>query len=188
MKLPDILLPTYMQMPGALSAWLTKAGAPLPEAEADAPLSARLAPAMFPLSTQVRFACVQALGGVCRLQGRTFPDMIAALLNEGRDASERPGSIVDAQARIGETLNIVEALAAEAAQANPKTPIAHALPNGMIFDLTSEQYARDWAVPQFYFHVMIAYAILRRAAVDLGKADYVSHMFRYLRADVTPAR
>ena len=65
--------------------------------------------------------------------------------------------------------------------------IAHALPNGMIFDLTAEQYARDWALPQFYFHLMIAYAILRNRKVELGKADYIPHMFAYLRPDTLPA-
>lgn len=188
MKLLGFLVPTYEQMLGALSAWLAKAEAQMPGGEADALLSARLAPDMFPLSTQVRFACVQAQEGVCRLQGRAFPDTIEVLLNEGRVAAERPGSIADARARIGETLGVVEALAAEAAQADPDAPIAHALPAGMIFDLTAEQYARDWAVPQFYFHVMIAYAILRSEGVDLGKADYVAHMFPYLRPGTMPAR
>ena len=51
----------------------------------------------------------------------------------------------------------------------------------MTFDLTAEQYARDWALPQFYFHVMTAYAILRAQGVALGKADYITHMFAYLR-------
>ena len=55
------------------------------------------------------------------------------------------------------------------------------LPDGMTFDMTGEQYARDWALPQFYFHVITAYAILRHQGVDIGKADYVPHMFAYLR-------
>lgn len=55
------------------------------------------------------------------------------------------------------------------------------LPNGMIFDMTGEEYVRDWAVPQFYFHLNAAYAILRSHKIDLGKADYVQHMFAYLR-------
>lgn len=181
MTLFDVLVPTYVQMLGALSAWLAKAEARLPGREADSLLSARLAPDMFPLSTQVRFACVQAQEGAFRLRGRPFPDTIQVLLDEGRNAAERPGSITDARARIDETLAVVKALAADAPELDPKTPIAHALPAGMIFDLTAEQYARDWALPQFYFHVMTAYAILRSKGVDLGKADYVAHMFAYLR-------
>lgn len=184
MTLFDVLVPTYVQMLGALSAWLAKAEA---KGGADAILLARLAPDMFPLSTQVRFACVQAQEGVFRLQGRAFPDTLAVLLDEGRNAAERPGSIADARKRIDETLEIVKALTAEALDVDPKTPIAHTLPAGMIFDLTAEQYVRDWALPQFYFHVMTAYAILRSQGVDLGKADYVAHMFAYLRPGTMPA-
>lgn len=51
----------------------------------------------------------------------------------------------------------------------------------MIFDFTAEQYARDWAMAQFYFHVMTAYAILRAERVDLGKADYIPHLIAHLR-------
>jgi hypothetical protein len=47
--------------------------------------------------------------------------------------------------------------------------------------VAAEQYVRDWALPQFYFHVMTAYAIMRAKAVELAKADYVAHMFSYLR-------
>jgi hypothetical protein len=187
MKLLDILLPTYVQMLGALSAWLAKAEAQMPDGQADALMSASLAPDMFPLSTQVRFACVQALEGLFRLQGRAFPDTVELLLNEGRNAAGRPGSIADARTRIDETLRVVDAAAADAPGVDPKAPIAHALPAGMIFDLTAEQYARDWALPQFYFHVMAAYAILRAQGVDLGKADYVAHMFPYLRPGTMPA-
>ena len=64
----------------------------------------------------------------------------------------------------------------------------HALPMGMIFDLTAEQYVRDWALPQFYFYVMTAYAILRAAGIDLGKADFVAHMFAYLRPGTMPTQ
>lgn len=68
----------------------------------------------------------------------------------------------------------VAAAAAEMPGVDPAAPIAHALPQGMVFDLTAAQYARDWALPQFYFHVMTAYAILRAQGVELGKADYVA--------------
>lgn len=181
MTLPDLLVPTYVQMLRALSAWLAKAEAQRPAGDAEALLTARLAADMFPLATQVRFACVQAQEGVFRLHGRDFPPSLQTLLDEGRNADERPGTIADAQARIAETLVVVEAAAAQGIAIDPATLIAHALPIGMTFDLTAEQYARDWALPQFYFHVMTAYAILRTQGVELGKADYVSHMFTYLR-------
>ena len=40
---------------------------------------------------------------------------------------------------------------------------------------------RDWSLAQFYFHVGMAYAILRKEGVPLGKIDYLSYGLRYLR-------
>ena len=185
MSLPDLLLPTYAQMLRSLSAWLAKAESQRPGGQADALLVARLAPDMFPLATQVRFACVQAQEGVFQLQEREFPASLQALLDEGRGAGERPGTIGEAQARIAETLAVVEEAAEAGITIGSATPIAHSLPNEMTFDFTAGQYARDWALPQFYFHVVTAYAILRSQGVELGKADYVAHMFAFLRPSQT---
>ncbi len=181
MTLSDLLVPTYMQMLGALSKWLAKAEAQRPDGSAEVLLAARLAPDMFPLATQVRFACRQAQEGVFRLLKEDFPPALNVLLEEGRNAGEAPGTLADAQARIAETLAVVEAAAAAGIAIDPATPIAHALPNGMILDLTAEHYARDWALPQFYFHVVTAYSIIRAEGIDLGKADYVSHMIAHFR-------
>lgn len=186
MKLIDLLTPTYGPMLEALSAWLGKAAAQLPGGEGEALLTARLAPDMFPLSTQIRFACVQAQEGMFRLRGQDFPASVAVLLDEGRNGAEHPGSIADARARIAETLAIVADLAADAPDVDPAAPIAHTLPQGMVLDLSAQQYVRDWALPQFYFHLMAAYAILRAQGVELGKADYVAHLFAYLRPGTMP--
>lgn len=183
MSFTRLLVPTYTHMLQALSGWLDKAQAQLPTENAEALLSARLAPDMFPLSTQVRFACVQAQEAVSRLRGETFPPSINELLDEGRNAGEQPGTFSDAQARIRETVALLEALAPDALDSEPGSPIAHDLPNGMVFDLTAEQYARDWTLGQFYFHLMTAYAILRSEKVELGKADYIPHMLPYLRTE-----
>lgn len=186
MTLMDVLTPTYLKMLNALSAWLGKAETQRPGDGADRLLVARLAPDMFPLATQVCFACVQALEGVFRTRGEDLPGLVATLLDEGRNAAERPGTIADAQARIAETVAAVETAASDAPAVDSAIPIAHTLPQGMIFDLTAEQYVRDWAIPQFYFHVMTAYAILRAQGIELGKADYVAHMFAYLRPGPSP--
>lgn len=186
MTLKDILVPTYIHMLEALSAWLGKAedgnrNGGMPEL-----MTARLAPDMFPLSTQICFACVQAQEGIFRLRQEAFPPSVAMLLEEGRNAAEYPGSIADARAKIAETIQIVTAAAGDASELDPAASIAHTLPQGMTFDLTAEQYVRDWALPQFYFHVMTTYAILRAQGIDLGKADYVAHMFAYLRPGTLP--
>ena len=70
MKLTDLLTPTYIQMLNALSGWLDKAAGQIGADKGEKLLAARLAPDMFPLSTQVRFACVQALEGMYRLRGQ----------------------------------------------------------------------------------------------------------------------
>lgn len=186
MSLTKLLVPTFTQMLKTLSSWLKKVQEQMPKVEAEALLSARLAPDMFPLSTQVRFACVQAQEAVCRLTGQVFPESVAELLDEGRNAGERPGSLSDAQARIDETVSLLDSLALDALDVDPDTSIAHKLANGMVFDLTAEQYARDWTLAQFYFHIMTAYAILRSEKVALGKADYIPHMLPYLRSETLP--
>ncbi len=181
MSLTKLLVPSYQQMLKALSGWLDKAETQV-GAEAETLLSARLAPDMYPLSTQIRFACVQAQEATYRLRGIAFPPSIERLLDEGRHAGERPGSLDEARARIDETIALLDGLASDALDVDPDGLMAHTLPNGMIFDLTAQQYARDWALGQFYFHVMIAYAILRKENIELGKADYIPHLLPYLRA------
>lgn len=187
MSLTPLLIPTYTNMLQALSAWLDKAQQQVPEAEAAALLSARLAPDMFPLSSQVRFACLQAQEAAHRLRGAPLPEALDQLAREGRDAGELPGSIADAQARIGEALQVLDALEPDALDDGAQRPVTLELPGGMVFDMTGETYARDWALAQFYFHVVTAYAILRGQGIDLGKADYVAHMFAYLRPGTMPA-
>jgi hypothetical protein len=182
MPLTNLLVPTYVHMLEALSGWLRKAEATLPAGDAEALLSARLAPDMFPLSTQVRFACVQAREATHRLTGTEFPASITELLNEGRNAAEQPGSLADAQVRIADTIALLQDLAPGALDMAAEQPVAHELANGMVFDLTAEQYARDWSLGQFYFHIMTAYAILRNQGVALGKGDYIPHLIPFLRA------
>lgn len=181
----DLLAPTYIQMLTALSAWLSKARAQM-QTDADLLLAERLAPDMFPLSTQIRFACVQALEGMHRLRDEEFPSIITDLLEEGRNAENSSDTIANTQGRIDQTIASVRSLAEGTASIDPDRAVAHDLPNGMVFDLTLDQYSRDWAIGQFYFHVMIAYAILRYCHVDLGKADYVAHMFAHLRPGTMP--
>ena len=186
MSLTNLLVPTYMQLLRGLSGWLDKAEKQIPEAEAEALLTKRLAPDMFPLSSQVRFACFQAQEATFRLRGVPLPEALEQVALEGQNAGERPGSISEAQARIGEALSVLDDLGPDALDAGAERSITLELPNGMLFDMTGEQYARDWALAQFYFHLNTAYAILRSQGIELGKADYVPHMFAYLRPGSMP--
>ncbi len=184
MSLTNLLVPTYTQMLQALSGWLEKLQKQSPDAEAL--LSARLAPDMYPLSSQIRFSCLQAQEATFRLKGEPFPEFLNQLASEGQNAGEQPGSISDAQARISEALALLGGLEPDALDAGVQRLISLELPNGMTFDMNGEQYARDWALPQFNFHLNAAYAILRNQSIELGKADYVQHMFAYLRPGSAP--
>lgn len=184
MSLTVLLVPTYTQMLQALSRWLVKAEDQAPDQEAL--LLARLAPDMFPLATQIRFACVQAQEATFRLRGEVLPDFLDALALEGRNADEQPGTIADAHKRISEALSLLGDLGPDALDSGADRPITIELQNGMVFDLIGDSYARDWALAQFYFHVMTAYTILRNQGIALGKADYVQHMLGYLRPGTMP--
>jgi len=185
MNLTELLIPTYRNMLRMLLGLLDKAEAQIGPGGAQALLSARLAPDMWPLATQLRFAALQAMEGLQRLRGDPLPDAFEDILGEGRNAGEHPGTLAEARTRIDQALAYIDALGPQALDgASEDQPMVLDLPNGMIFDLTHEQFARDWALGQFYFHVMAAYAILRKEGVDIGKADYVPHMFGYLRAEV----
>jgi len=184
MTLTDLLVPTYRNMLQTLKGLLDKAEVQLGPEKTEALLSARLAPDMFPLATQIRFAAVQAYDGPRRLRGEEPRPEVEAILNEGRNAGENPGTLAEARVRIDQALAYVDSLGADALDQAPEDEaLVLDLPMGITFDLTRGQFARDWALGQFYFHIMAAYAILRKEGVEIGKADYVPHMFAYLRGE-----
>jgi len=188
MNLADLLVPTYRNMLRALAGLLDKAEAQLGAPKAEALLSARVAPDMFPLATQIRFAAAQAIEAPQRMVGDPRPAELDQMVDEGRNAGENPGTLAEARARIDQALAFLDTLGPDALDRAPEDePMALDLPMGMIFDLTRAQFARDWALGQFYFHVMAAYAILRNEGVAIGKADYVPHMFPYIRPGTMPA-
>ncbi|WP_174279350.1 DUF1993 domain-containing protein [Sphingomonas bacterium] len=176
----NLLVPTYRQMLQTLSGLLDKAKQQMPD-HAKALLSARLAADMYPLAAQIRFATFQAQEAVFRLRGERVPDWLVAIATEGRNAGDAPGTFADAKKRIDDALSYLADVPIDALNAGAGLAVTIDLPGGMTFDMTGERYARDWALPQFYFHIVTAYAILRNQGVEIGKAEYVPHMFAYLR-------
>ena len=188
MNLTDLLVPTYRNMLRTLQGLLDKAEAQLGANKAEALLSARLAPDMFPLSTQIRFAVLQVFDGVRHLRGGPWTADLDEIVAEGRSAGAHPGTLAGARARIEQVLAHLDTLGPDALDLGPEdAALTLELPDGRMFDLTRGQFARDWTLGQFYFHVMAAYAILRKEGVEIGKADYVPHMFAYIRPGTTPA-
>lgn len=147
----------------------------------DALVSSRLPPHTLPLSEHVRLACGHVREAVFRLTDKVPRGSIEHFVHEGDHLVGLPNSIRDAQQEIHEVVALLASLDQDALDANPDVLINQAFANGMVFELTAEQYARDWMLPQFNFHVMTAYAILLIANVELGKADHTPHMLKYIR-------
>ncbi|MEM7689184.1 MAG: DUF1993 domain-containing protein [Pseudomonadota bacterium] len=162
----SLLVPTQRHMLGTLKGLLAKAAA---DERGDALLQAKLADDMHPLSVQVRFLCNMVGEAMQRVTGIEFVS-----------TEDDPATLDDAIIRIGSTLEQLEEWEKLDFDADDAA-VELAIPNGMVFDMTTFTYARDWSVPQFYFHVMIAYSILRKEGLEVGKADFVPHMFQYMR-------
>ncbi|MBO9706941.1 MAG: DUF1993 domain-containing protein [Caulobacter sp.] len=177
MTLYDLAVPTFTQMLRALSGQLDRAEAFCAERglEPSAVIDARLAPDMFPLSAQVRFACFQAGDAVARLAGR-----------EPLEHAEVAPGFAPLKARIAETLAALEATPPQAFDGAESRAVALVMPNGIVFDMTGEQFLRDWSLAQFYFHLVTAYAVMRQAGVALGKPDYVPHALAFVRPGTFP--
>lgn len=173
----DMTVPAYKNGLRALSAQLDKAlawGTENGVGELQL-VVARLAPDMFPLAAQIRFSCLQAIQPLVRLGATGAPTLT-------EDAADFAGL----QAQIASTLTWLDIIDAATLDTDPDRPVGFDLPNGMAFDMTALAYVRDWAQPQFYFHAVAAYSILRHMGVPLGKTDYVGYMMAYLRPGTAP--
>lgn len=104
MNLTTLLVAPLANQLRAVSGWLDKAeafAAGRPEGP-EGLLSLRLAPDMFPLTTQLRFLAFQAQEPVYRLRGEAVPEAVLQVRQEGRDGGERPGTWAEARARVAE--------------------------------------------------------------------------------------
>lgn len=159
-------LATYANALATLDTLVTKAEN---HEKGEALLAARLAEDMFPLSTQIRF---------------TLDQVLTALKRLGDDGAAGDDSEITSFAQAHERIAAVRAAVAATDPARwPASgeTVEFTLPNGMAFAMQAHEYCRDWAIPQVYFHLMAAYAILRAEGVAIGKIDYVGHMLRYLK-------
>ncbi len=171
MSLYEMTVPCFTQMLRALQGFLKKGETRAQEVGFDPKnlLQSRLAPDMHNLASQVQFTCTQAQEAVLRLSKHPLPKL------------ETPSDMAQANALIEQTLQMLSLTDRARIDEAEQRPLAIELSNGMAFDMTGSEYALNWVIPQFYFHLTTAYSILRHNGVPLGKADYVPHMFAYLR-------
>ncbi len=123
-------------------------------------LLARLAPDQFALTRQVQIACDTAKLGVARLTGKVPPSH-----------PDTEKTIAELRVRIGQTIEFLRDFA-EADFAGAEERVI-TQPRWEGKTLTGHQFAHHHVIPNFYFHVAMAYAILRHNGVDVGKKDYL---------------
>jgi hypothetical protein len=124
-------------------------------------LTQRVAPDMLPFVVQIRIACDHAKSAAQALSGKDLPK------HEDNEAS-----FEDLHARIAKCLAVIEGLsAADFAATKPDAMVK--LPNRPGKGMRADEYLWRRQIPNFYFHVATAYAILRAGGVEIGKADFL---------------
>jgi len=126
----------------------------------EALLNDRLVFDQFPFAAQVRIACDNAKGGAARLAEIEIPKF-----------EDDEKTIAELQARIEKTLAFLKTIKPE--QVIGKEGIEVSLPYWDGKHTTGFEYATEYLMPNFRFHVVTAYAILRKNGVPLGKSDYI---------------
>lgn len=124
--------------------------------------AARLIADMFPLSRQVQIASDHAKGAVARLAGVEVPKY---------EDDER--TIEELQARIARTIAFVEQFSAGEIDGSEEREIVLAMSSGER-RFKGMEYLLEFAMPNFYFHVVMAYGILRQNGVEIGKRDFLA--------------
>ncbi|MCF8198775.1 MAG: DUF1993 domain-containing protein [Sulfuritalea sp.] len=124
-------------------------------------LSARLFPDMLPLLKQVQIATDHAKGAPARLAGVELPRF-----------EDTEQSFEELQARIAKTIAFVESFSAEQINGSEDKQISLKV-GGQDMTFKGMTYLLGFALPNFYFHVVTAYNILRHNGVEIGKRDFV---------------
>jgi hypothetical protein len=122
----------------------------------------RLAPDMFPLARQVQVACDLAKNGAARLAGVEPPRF-----------EDNETTIDQLKARIAKTVAYVKALDSKQIDASADREITFPLGPTNKGHMKGDDYLNNFVLPNVYFHLTAAYAILRQCAVELGKRDFL---------------
>lgn len=157
-------VPVLKQMLTALKTILAQAAehAAAKSIEPDAFLQARLAPDMFPLLKQVQIAADFARGIAARLAGVEVPKF---------DGDEK--SFADLDALLVQTLAFLDSVDAARFEGRETAEIVLRPGTPKEKKLSGQAYLAHYGLPQFFFHVTTAYALLRHNGVPIGKRDFM---------------
>jgi hypothetical protein len=156
-------VPQFIRMLGNLKGILEKAAAHAAARKIDEPvlLNARLFPDMFPLTRQVQIATDFARGTAARLAGVEPP-----AVEDNEQSFAALAARVDAAIAYLNTLPAAKIDGSEAREITRKV-------RGVERTFAGIDYLIQYALPNFYFHVTTAYAILRHNGLEIGKPDFV---------------
>ena len=122
--------------------------------------SARLFPDMLPFLAQVRIACDIAKATAANLSGKDVPRH-----------EDNETTFADLRARIAKCVGVLETFTADDfARTNATTMVR--LPNKPGKAIAADEYLFARQIPNFYFHVVTAYDLLRHGGVEIGKSDF----------------
>ncbi len=156
-------VPQLSKMLQHLDAWLGKAEANAAARSYDPKvlLEARLAPDMLPLVKQVQIACDGAKFVAARLSGKEAPRH-----------PDNEQSLAELRARVRETVAYLAIISEQDFRGAAERRVHFGyLPAGQ--GMLGHVYLNQYAIPNIYFHLSVAYAILRHNGVRLGKSDYL---------------
>ena len=147
-----------------LSSLLDKAKAHAEAAGSDpeAFVEARLFEDMLPLAGQIQRASDAAKGAIARLTGVEAPAM-----------PDEEKTLADLQDRVARTLAFVESVPASAFEGAETREVVLKLPQ-ITLAFEGTDYLLEFVLPNFQFHVVTAYDILRHKGVPLGKRDFLN--------------
>ncbi|MCU6668243.1 DUF1993 domain-containing protein [Enterobacteriaceae bacterium H4N4] len=125
-------------------------------------LNSRLSPDMLPLTCQVQMACGTATLATSVLSGNQAPFF-----------EDTEKTIPELKARIEKTIAYITSMKESDFNGWEERIVA---PTGWAGAFIGKDYFYQHAVPNFYFHMVTAYAVLRHKGVKIGKMDYIGHL------------
>ena len=157
-------VPVFQHMLRNLSHILDKADANAQARKFDPAvlMTARLAPDMLPFTRQILIACDAAKNGIGRIAGVEAPKF-----------EDNEASIAELKARIQKTLDYLATVPASALDGTEDKEVTFPVGRDKTRTMAAQAYLLTWTLPNFFFHITTAYAILRHNGVDLGKTDYL---------------
>ncbi len=157
-------VPVFKHMLGNLSHFLDRAQAHA-EARKFDPLvltDCRLAPDMLPFRKQVQIACDATKNGLARLSGVEAPKF-----------EDTETSFAELKERIRKTIDYLDSVPRAKVDGCENKDITFPVGRETTRTMKGEAYLLNWALPNMFFHITTAYAILRHNGVELGKSEYL---------------